>query len=77
MQDASNNTITMRDADPATVELLLQHTYGIQDLRIPVAAVVDFYKLADQYQVAAAKESLMQASILGKITSLLHPDCTA
>lgn len=65
MHDASNNTITIQEAPPEAVAVLLQYMYGMPNIQIPVGLVVAIHKLADQYQVPGMEKALLKASAGG------------
>lgn len=59
MSDASSNSITIREAEPEVVELLLKAIYCMT-VDVPCHLFVALFKLADQYQVAGVKDLLLQ-----------------
>lgn len=52
-----SGTVHVQAAEPAIVQLLLRHMYGI-NVKVPLQDLIDFFKLADQYQVRSAIDSL-------------------
>lgn len=58
MQDGTSSKVTIKEAAPEVVELLLQFMYGLPEVLVPVALAVAFFKLADQYQLTAATDAL-------------------
>lgn len=77
MSEGSSSTITVRDADPAVVEVLLRAIYCTK-VDVPCQLVVALYKLADQYQVTGVRDMLLKVRpgtgcVLGVVHAIHRP----
>ncbi|WIA19160.1 hypothetical protein OEZ85_003806 [Tetradesmus obliquus] len=60
MLEASSGRVVIKEAEPEVMQLLLQHMYGLE-VQVAVQQVAALYQLADQYQVQALLQQLVDA----------------
>ncbi|WIA39435.1 hypothetical protein OEZ86_005537 [Tetradesmus obliquus] len=60
MLEASSGRVVIKEAEPEVVQLLLQDMYGLE-VQVAVQQVAALYQLADQYQVQALLQQLVDA----------------